>query len=99
MYENSFKFRLTEVDCRLMVKTLILGLKNVIFVMLSMDAQKQTPGQPSQPRVPKQTDEIKLFLSLFKHGLNCFPVYTMGSNPSPSDEKEVLTLIIQLTKF
>jgi hypothetical protein len=82
-----------------MVKTLILGLKNVIFVMLSMDSQKQNGTQPPQPKVPKQTDEVKLFLSLFKHGLNCFPVYTMGSNPSPADEKEVpFVSTIQLTK-
>lgn len=74
--------------CRLMVKTLILGLKNVIYVLLTEQ------GQNTQS--PRTKEELKLFICLFKYGLNCFPIFTLGPSPSPTEEKENLDAFCSL---
>lgn len=74
--------------CRLMVKTLILGLKNVIYVLLTEN------GQNTQS--PRTKEELKLFICLFKYGLNCFPIFTLGPSPSPTEEKENLDAFCSL---
>jgi transformation/transcription domain-associated protein len=88
-YKRSESLTESVNNCRLMVKTLILGLKNVIYVLLAFD-QVQTQR--------KQADEeTKLFTSLFKHGLKCFPVYSIGpALVSTTDEKENLDAFASL---
>jgi len=83
-------------DCRMLVKNLVLGLKNIVWGICSCTPNYRNliaPGLPNQPQ-PQQkgtsVDEILLYIKLLKNGLRCFSIYSQGPNPSPQDEKEIL---------
>jgi hypothetical protein len=61
------------------LKTLILGLKNVIFVLISDQNITRSP-----------VEEIKLFKTLFKYGLQCVVIFTVSAKLTNTDDKEDL---------
>jgi len=79
--------------CRAMFRTLLVGLKNVIYVMKT---GLSSPGLDAKTN--PFTGELKLFMTLFKHGLDCFPVYTIGAptEQSRGDEKQGLDIFSSL---
>uniref|UniRef100_A0A6U0LAK3 Non-specific serine/threonine protein kinase n=1 Tax=Percolomonas cosmopolitus TaxID=63605 RepID=A0A6U0LAK3_9EUKA len=68
-------------QCRLMLKTLVLGLKNVAYVLINMD-------EVGIKANAHRDEEIRLLVSLFKHGVNCFPVYQLIGSTLSDEEKE-----------
>jgi hypothetical protein len=62
-----------------MVKTLILGLKNVIFVILNNENNK----------IQKVQHDHKIYIKLFRNGLECFPILK-DSIENSNEEKENL---------
>jgi transformation/transcription domain-associated protein len=82
-YKTNSSFVENVNHCRTMFRTLLVGLKNVIFVMRTV---KTSPTQGKN----RFSEEIKLFMILFKHGVDCFPVYSIGPAPTPTEEKQSL---------
>eukprot|EP01114_Cavostelium_apophysatum_P014185 TRINITY_DN3613_c0_g1_i5.p1 TRINITY_DN3613_c0_g1~~TRINITY_DN3613_c0_g1_i5.p1 ORF type:complete len:3612 (+),score=1106.25 TRINITY_DN3613_c0_g1_i5:200-11035(+) len=78
-------------DCRLLMKNLVLGLKNIVWGISSC-----TPNyrgfNANVAHLPKtmSLEESLIFTRLLKNGLKCFTIYSSGPNASPTDEKEIL---------
>lgn len=68
-------------DCRTLMRTLVLGLKNIVWGITSLSTRLQIISYP--------VDENLLFIQLLKNGLKCFSIYSAGPNPALQDEKEV----------
>lgn len=66
-------------DCRMLIKTLVLGLKNIVWGISSCNVNRN--GKSS-------VEESLIFTNLLKNGLKCFSIYSVGTNPS--EEKEIL---------
>jgi hypothetical protein len=88
--EDMKKFKckiLINIDCRSIVNTLILGLKNVIFVF-----DNKNPNQ--------KISEHKIFIKIFKNGLNCYSIqskdFSLSNDNILFNEKENLDTFASL---
>lgn len=70
------------------MKTLVLGLKNIVWGISSC-----TPNAYRNSMIPTNKtaslEESMVYTSLLKNGLQCFSIYSSGPNPSPTEEKDV----------
>ncbi|KAL6045043.1 putative transformation/transcription domain-associated protein [Balamuthia mandrillaris] len=78
-------------DCRLLMKTLVLGLKNIVWGISSCSPafRLMTGGREDLQRAVA-LEESLIFTRLLKNGLKCFSIYSEGPNPSPQEEKDIL---------
>lgn len=77
------------LDARMILNNLVQGIKNIIFVLIKFHRNGINNDQ---------SEEIKLFIDLFKYGIDCFPIFTIGPEASQNEAREVSTLT-KLTFF
>jgi ribosomal protein L37AE/L43A len=71
-------------ECRMFMKTLVLGLKNIVWGISTCPLAFRGPTYKTM-----SLEETLIYTSLLKNGLKCFPVYAMAPEPSPGEEKDV----------
>ncbi len=93
-----------SIDCRLLLKTLVLGLKNIVWGISSCSPNYRPTSSNAPLQVPitstskSSVEETLIFTSLHKNGLKCFSIYSQGPNPHPQEEKDVhnISFYVQL---
>jgi transformation/transcription domain-associated protein len=94
-------------DCKVLIRTLILGLKPVVWSASNLRTAQAVPNQaPSaaQPATATQQqvrkgltkEECLLISRLLKGALKCFPIYSAVPSSTPSEEKDMLDLFAQV---
>jgi transformation/transcription domain-associated protein len=99
---KSFKATDNIKDCRLLLKTLVLGLKNIVWgigsctpsfkSVGSVTSGVSTSNQPSSSLKTSTLEESLIFTSLQKNALKCFVIYSQSAGwpvPYPQEEKDV----------
>ena len=87
-----------QQDCRILIRTLVLGLKNIVWGIFSCSpnpaftAPPPSSGNNQTPPPKIQIEESHIFVDLLKCGLKCFPLFSKGPAASVQDEKDVLSL-------
>jgi hypothetical protein len=85
-------------DCRVLMKNLVMGLKNIVWGITSCTqtmrarhtAVSAATGSPAaDPHRALIAEECLIFTRLLKNGLKCFGIYSEGPNPSLQEEKDV----------
>lgn len=69
------------------MKTLVLGLKNIVWGISSCTSAFR--GAMLPPTKVSSIEESIVYTCLLKNGLQCFSIYSAGPNPSPTEEKDV----------
>ena len=101
---KSYKTTDNIKDCRLLLKTLVLGLKNIVWGIGSCTPSFKSVGSlgSSTTSVPSNTsatlktstlEESLIFTSLQKNALKCFVIYSQNAGwpvPYPQEEKDIL---------
>eukprot|EP00026_Physarum_polycephalum_P000015 Phypoly_transcript_00015.p1 GENE.Phypoly_transcript_00015~~Phypoly_transcript_00015.p1 ORF type:complete len:3639 (+),score=586.09 Phypoly_transcript_00015:159-11075(+) len=84
----------TVKDCRTLLKTLVLGLKNIVWGITNCGPSYQravgVPGSQGAQPSKMNVEESLIFVRLLKNGLKCFAVFSCGPTPAPQEEKETL---------
>ena len=93
-------------DCKVLMRTLILGLKTVVWSASNLRSVAQNYAQGHDPKSAKapamntrkglSDHEGFLVAKLLKSALKCFAIYTCGPSPSTTEEKEMLDLFAQV---
>jgi phosphatidylinositol kinase/protein kinase (PI-3 family) len=89
-------------DCKVLIRTLILGLKTVVWSASNLrTAQNSAAGQPAptthqQVRKGLTKEECLLISRLLKGALKCFPIYSAVASVPASEEKDMLDLFAQV---
>lgn len=92
-------------DCRVLMKNLVMGLKNIVWGIGSctqaMRARQSAAGVSSgaDPHRAFIAEECLIFTRLLKNGLKCFSIYSEGPNPSLQEEKDVRSANMQILTF
>jgi len=71
-------------ECRHLIKTLVLGLKNIVWGITSTVFNNNAA-------LPLEVTESLIFTSLLKNGLKCFSIYSADPK-SDQEEREVCFL-------
>jgi hypothetical protein len=85
------------LECRTLIRTLILGTRNVISAMTQSQfvplgqGQQQPPALVSAGPMSKAqlVEEATIFSKLFKNITRCMSIFTVPPSLSPAEEKEV----------
>lgn len=79
-------------DCRILMRTLVVSLKNIMWGISNCSGMVRNPNasQPQQPPKMMTPEESSMFVSLLKNGLKCFPIFTEGNQPALAEEKDTL---------
>jgi transformation/transcription domain-associated protein len=80
-------------DCRLLMKSLVFGLKNITWAVnmcSTRQGQQGPPGTNLPPSALVTAEETFIYSRLLKNALRCLLVFSVGPNPAPQDEKEAL---------
>ena len=74
-------------DLRGLLKTLVGGLKNIIWGVNHCNQTSQVQANGNQPRPVRllAADEVYLFVHLLRNGLRCFDIYKVSLNGRPRD--------------
>ena len=95
-------------DCKVLIRTLILGLKTVVWSASNLrtaqpvpnqaapGAAQTTPAPQQQVRKGLTKEECLLISRLLKGALKCFPIYSAVPSSTPSEEKDMLDLFAQV---
>jgi transformation/transcription domain-associated protein len=87
----------TYRECRTLIRTLILGTRNVISAMTQSQfvplgqGQQQPPALVSAGPMSKAqlVEEATIFSKLFKNITRCMSIFTVPPSLSPAEEKEL----------
>ncbi|KAH3761988.1 transformation/transcription domain-associated protein [Pelomyxa schiedti] len=86
-------------ECRMLLKTLVLGLKNIIWGITSCTQPAPNPATPTSPFAAQsslgayrvaQIEESKTYSTMLKSGIRSFIIFSRGHGASPAEEKEIL---------
>lgn len=71
------------------MKTLVIGLKNIVWGISSCSPTYRLATNKSSTN-----EETMIYSSLLKNGLQCYSLYSSGPNPSVAEEKDVTIKIL-----